>query len=583
MNLRILFVLFFYLECCAVFAQDTYTNPFITLADPYVFLDNGVYYAFGTTSSDGFLCWSSTDLVNWTSEGYAFQETPTSWGDNTYWAPEVKKYKDKYYMSYSCKGKSGANDGKMLLCLAESDSPDGPYTDLYAPWFDDGYQCIDSDIFIDSDSSVYLYFDVIIDGGGIYMRKLSEDDLSIEGDTIMCIKASQPWELQNMYMQTNEGSFVFRYQDKYFMTYSGNSWQDPYYGIGYATADSPFGPWVKSEDNPIIQLDEELGVYGPGHNSITTSPDGKEMFIVYHTHISETNKSRKMNIDRLFIDDNMEIQILGATRSPQPMPSTASMPLVNVDSLILDQENSSVLATDSIQLSYIVLPDTASLNDVMWMSADESVATVSKSGMVTAISPSKNTSIIATTYDGNKRDTFIISVTGIGVSDISLDVHSVELKPSENIQLHATILPEDATNKDFIWSTSNSVVAVVTEEGIVYAIREGTTNIIVTSKDGNYSDSCFIDVRVPTIPQSDDENNIKTIIYPNPANNYISLVNIPVGFEIRFINNVGNEVLKKVSDSQNYVINISEFKSGMYYVIVSDNCKKSILKLIKAN
>mgnify|MGYP003344082713 CR=1 FL=1 len=51
-----------------------------------------------------------------------------------------------------------------------------------------------------------------------------------------------------------------------------------------ATAGQPLGPWVKDPRNPILASRLDIGVSSPGHNSITHSPDGKEMFIVYHSH-----------------------------------------------------------------------------------------------------------------------------------------------------------------------------------------------------------------------------------------------------------------------------------------------------------
>ena len=107
------------------------------------------------------------------------------------------------------------------------------------------------------------------------------------------------------------------------MTYSAGHYADPNYGIGYAKATHPLGPWTKSEDNPIVKLDLSIGVSGPGHNSITMSPDGKEMFMVYHSHADVTKPSgnRVVNIDRIAFDEDGNMRLVGPTRTPQPMPS----------------------------------------------------------------------------------------------------------------------------------------------------------------------------------------------------------------------------------------------------------------------
>ena len=142
------------------------------------------------------------------------------------------------------------------------------------------------------------------------------------GDTVLCIQADQPWENpQSMHSRCNEGSFVIKHNDTYYMTYSANHYADPFYGIGYATSDSPLGPWIKSMKNPIVSMDSITGVYGPGHNSITTSPDGTELFMVYHAHESLKDKRRTVNIDRLQFDEDGNLRIIGPTRTQQPLPA----------------------------------------------------------------------------------------------------------------------------------------------------------------------------------------------------------------------------------------------------------------------
>lgn len=107
------------------------------------------------------------------------------------------------------------------------------------------------------------------------------------------------------------------------MTYSANHYADPDYGVGYASADSPLGMWTKSDDNPILSKALASGVSGPGHNSITRSPDGSEWFMIYHSHadVSRPSGRRILNIDRMIFHPDGSLEVLGPTRSPQPFPS----------------------------------------------------------------------------------------------------------------------------------------------------------------------------------------------------------------------------------------------------------------------
>ena len=309
-------------------AAKTYTNPVgetpIHMGDPFVLQHGGRYYLFGTNASnEGFKCWESTDLVHWTPKGWAYQETDDSWAKSHYWAPEVKEYRGKFYMTYSAMPKK-AETPRLLIALAVSDKPEGPYKDLHAPWFDFGYSAIDGHIFVDDDGKPYLYFsrNGVQDGysfGIIYGVALADDLSKPVGEAVKLMEADQPWEkVRYAENRCNEGAFVLKHKGRYYMTYSANHTGFPHYGIGYATADKPLGPWVKAEENPIAATNLEIGVSGPGHNSITRSPDGKEMFIVYHSHADPKKPSgeRVVNIDRLQFDEDGKLKIKGPTRSP---------------------------------------------------------------------------------------------------------------------------------------------------------------------------------------------------------------------------------------------------------------------------
>ena len=104
----------------------------IHLRDPYILTDDGKYYMYGTRMNAerfkelgyGFDVYESDDLENW-EESVAFAPPAGFWGDLDFWAPEVHKYKGKYYMfaSFYRKDKS-INRGTQILV---SDSPKGPF------------------------------------------------------------------------------------------------------------------------------------------------------------------------------------------------------------------------------------------------------------------------------------------------------------------------------------------------------------------------------------------------------------------------------------------------------------------------
>lgn len=81
----------------------------------------------------------------------------------------------------------------------------------------------------------------------------------------------------------------------------------------------------------------------------------------------------------------------------------------------------------------------------------------------------------------------------ISVESVSLDQTEITLNKGESVQLKATVLPENATNKNVIWSSDNSDAADV-KDGKVTANSEGTATIQVMTKDGNKQALCRVTV-----------------------------------------------------------------------------------------
>lgn len=323
--------------------EASYRNPVgqgLTMGDPFVTRYGSTYYLTGTTKvGRGFELWTSNNLADWAPRGFAFSRTAQSWAQKSLWAPELFQYRGKYYLTYSAEGlNSNPKKPAFRLGLAVATSPRGPYRDLYAPWCDTGVACIDAHVMIDADGTPYLYFAQV--GARekptlkllaqIYGARLKEDLSGLASEPVLCVEATQPWETPEQGRSLcNEGATVFKHGDRYYLTYSANHYAEPFYGIGYATSKSPLGPWTKPSDSRLLVANEKLGLSGPGHNSITTSPDGKERFIVYHAHQdpSRPEGPRTVNVDRLILEKDRSLRVEGPTRSPQPLPSGVVSPV----------------------------------------------------------------------------------------------------------------------------------------------------------------------------------------------------------------------------------------------------------------
>lgn len=270
----------------------------VEFADPFILLDGDTYYAYGTMGNRGIEVYTSSDLKHWEHAGLALDKED-SYADRWFWAPEVYRVGDRYMMYYSA---------DEHICVAEGRSPLGPFVqEKRLPMFT-SEKAIDNSLFMDSDGTPYLYFDRFNDGLNVWVAELEPDMTTMKQSTLRpCIKQSQGWEFEGV----NEGSFVIRHGDKYYMTYSGNGYTCPEYGIGFATSDSPFGPWVKYEANPIFQFPqtESYGrLEGVGHSAMFHDQDGN-LRIVFHAHKKPgTVHPREMYISTVtFTGDSLSV------------------------------------------------------------------------------------------------------------------------------------------------------------------------------------------------------------------------------------------------------------------------------------
>ncbi len=298
-SMVIVAILIFTRSACA----DTFANPLdVRLADPQVLYDGGTYYLYHTSSSNGFRVWTSADLVNWRYRGFAYTKTASSWGRTSLWAPEVVKHNGFYYMVYSA---AGGSDGYKRICVAKSASPLGPFVDEAAPLFDDGQGWIDGHIFFDTDGQIYLYCTQALSDppdneSFTYVAKFNNTLTGLTTGLTLCLSPSANWEGGSN--KWNEAPFIVKHNGYYYLLYSGHSYATSAYAVGYATATNPLGPWTKFSGNPIVR--RTASTSGPGHCAVIQSPDGTELWMIYHTHQQLSGGgARQLAIDKIaFVD-----------------------------------------------------------------------------------------------------------------------------------------------------------------------------------------------------------------------------------------------------------------------------------------
>ena len=180
---------------------------------------------------------------------------------------------------------------------------------------------------------------------------------------------------------------------------------------------------------------------------------------------------------------------------------------IAVTSVSISQPTAEMVIGETVQLRATVLPADATDKSVIWASSKQTVATVSSSGLVTALAEG-NTTITATAGGKVGSCTVTVSNAVVVVSSVQLNKTSLELVEGESETLTATVKPDDADDKTVTWSSSNASVATV-DNGKVTALKEGSATI--TAKAGDKTATCAVVVAKKVIPAESIELNKTTL------------------------------------------------------------------------
>ena len=311
-----------------VFRNPVYAGYF---ADPFVLRHEGLYYAYGTNNreraQEAFEILRSADLVNWTLVRRALPAVD-GLAALDHWAPEVAEHGGRFYMYFS----AGVEDREHRLRLAVADDPAGPFHYDGRVLTPHERFAIDAHPFRDDDGRWYLYYarDLLEGervGTSLAVDRLIEMD-RLAGAPVPVLGPSADWQIfrraRAMYgsvydWHTLEGPFVVKRGGRYWLFYSGGRWSSKGYGVSYAVADSPLGPFVEpAGEGPAVLRSRPGALEGPGHNSVVVAPDGQD-YIVFHAW-DAAHTARRMCIDRLEWTAEGP-RTSGPTSTPQPLPA----------------------------------------------------------------------------------------------------------------------------------------------------------------------------------------------------------------------------------------------------------------------
>lgn len=182
------------------------------------------------------------------------------------------------------------------------------------------------------------------------------------------------------------------------------------------------------------------------------------------------------------------------------------------EELSFDMNDTTIIIGDSIKPNVSFGPEYAELVGVTWYSSDENVATVNQDGVIKGVGEGE--AIITLQVIGSSvKAQLHVTVNPVLITSISFEENALTLDIDEQYQLTPIIEPENATNKELAWSSSNPN-AVVVDNGLVTRVAKGKAVIVAMTLDGsNLIASCAVNDVMNADVNCDGSINISDVTY----------------------------------------------------------------------
>ena len=270
-------------------------------ADPWVLYKDGWYFYMHTTGRNLAL-WRTRHLSDLAQAEQQIIFTPPEGAaiSKQLWAPEIHFLRGKWYVYFAADDGRNRNHRLYVLENFARDPFEGKWRFRGKLALDGDKWAIDGSAFEHRGRLYFLWSGWEGDENGrqdIYLSRL-KNPWTAEGPRVRISTPELPWERvgdipkpgpdDKPHVDVNEGPEVLIRNGRVFVVYSASGcWTDSYaLGMIYASDSADLmnpKSWTKSPQ-PVFQADGSHGVWAAGHNSFTTSPDGRQDWIVYHAN-----------------------------------------------------------------------------------------------------------------------------------------------------------------------------------------------------------------------------------------------------------------------------------------------------------
>lgn len=183
--------------------------------------------------------------------------------------------------------------------------------------------------------------------------------------------------------------------------------------------------------------------------------------------------------------------------------ATVTVNPISVKSVSFNPNSKAMKVGETYQTVVDVLPANAANKSITYSTSDATIATVSTSGVVTAVKAG-SVVITGTAADkGTVKGMCNITVTNIDVSTVTVAPKTASINVGSTSTLTSSVLPANATIKTVSWSVDKPAIATVSSTGVVTGVSSGTAVVTVQSTtNAAINDKCVVtvnDVFVATV------------------------------------------------------------------------------------
>lgn len=315
--------------------------------------------------------------------------------------------------------------------------------------------------------------------------------------------------------------------------------------------------YVEVPENNVFKVNETYQI-----KAHVVPVDANVQTINYYT---ATNKAT-VNSNGLvtFVEignDNGEVKIT-IRSSESSIEKTLTLYVVQpVSNVVINTEDKVVLPVgETLNLNYTIYPTNASNKEVKYSSSNTSIASINESGLITSLSIGEVV-ISVETLDGSFKDSITL-YCGPHVESIKIENTESIVKVGDSIQIKVSISPVDAANSKFTYSTSNSDIASITEDGLLTAHRTGQVRITVTTIDLGKVSNITLNVKnIQDKPSEIESGNV--LVY----NNSIIIMNPLSTVEYRLLDGNSNVVYEWRQELTNNKIIFDDLSDNTNYIV----------------